>query len=68
MSNEEAARRARAKKLRKEIAERLHPAASEAAEDHPEMLPNESPNEYIERRSRELKAKKARGSSPRRAD
>jgi hypothetical protein len=68
MSNDEEARRARAKELRKKIAQRLHPPEVAATEEHPEMLPGESPNEYVERRMRELKDKKARGGSPRPAD
>jgi hypothetical protein len=63
MSNKEEARRSRADELRRRIAERNSLPDSEATEDHPEMLPGESPNEYIERRTRELKKKKA-GTGP----
>jgi hypothetical protein len=58
MSNQEEARRARADQLRKKIAEHNALSDSDTVEDHPEMLPNETPNEYVERRNRELKKKK----------
>jgi len=68
MSSDEQARRARAKDLRKQIAQRLQPADSAKTEEHPEMLPGESPNEYVERRVRELKDKKTRGGRPKKTD
>jgi hypothetical protein len=61
--NEQEARRARADELRKKIATRKNPPNPGATEDHPEMLPGESPNEYIERRVRELKKKKRESTS-----
>jgi hypothetical protein len=68
MSNEEEARRARARELREKIAERNNPPDAEGTADHPELLPGESPNEYVERRIRELKEKKLRGGPPSHSD
>jgi hypothetical protein len=68
MANEEEARRARARELREKIAERNAPPDADATEDHPEILPGESPNEYVERRVRELKEKASRGGPRKQAD
>lgn len=48
---EEQARRARTEELRQEIAKGRQ---SDAVPEHPEILPGESPNQYVERRMREL--------------
>jgi hypothetical protein len=62
MSNEEESRRRRADSLRQRIAEREK--QSGPVEEHPEMLPGESPNEYVERRMRELDKKKRKSGPP----
>jgi hypothetical protein len=58
MSNEQEAQKVRADKLRQKIAQRNSTPDADTAEEHPEMLPGESPNEYVERRMRELEKKK----------
>jgi hypothetical protein len=64
MSKKEETPHTRAEELRKRIAEVNAPPDPGAAEDHPEMLPGESPNEYVERRMRELRDKKSGGGPP----
>jgi hypothetical protein len=57
MTEDKRARRKRADKLRKRIRE-LQAEAEAPAEDVPEMKPDESPLEYVERRMREISHKK----------
>jgi hypothetical protein len=61
MADDEKARRERAERLRKRIGELTDPAGGgdTPPEPTPERLPGESPNDYVQRRERELK-KKAR--------
>ena len=52
--DDEAARHARAERLRAEIARKI---SGEDGAPGPEMAPGESPLEYVDRRARELKPK-----------
>jgi len=61
VANDEEARRAKAERLRKRIAQRQAAARAPDAEEHPEMLPGESPQEYVERRMREIERKRRSG-------
>ena len=53
MTESKKARRKRADDLRKRI-RALQAAAESPADDTPEIKPDESPNEYVERRMKEL--------------
>lgn len=60
MADDEKARRERAEQLRKKIGELTDPA-SETPDPTPERLPGESPNDYVQRRMRELEKKRKAG-------
>ena len=55
---DEAARRDRAARLRKQIEDLRSPAADEATGDNPEQQPGESDLAYVERRKREIDRRK----------